>query len=504
MRNTLQKLCSCACIGLMGLLATVSATAQALEERVVEYTLDNGMQFLLVRRPTAPVFTGYIRFLVGGVDEHEGITGLAHLFEHMAFKGTPVIGTRDFDAEQAVIAEAERIGLELSHAMMRNNPADSSRIAELQAQLADVHQRQKEYIITDEFSNIYDQEGGVGTNASTSNDLTSYYVSLPANRLELWMLMESERMRWPVLREFYLERDVVAEERRLRTENSPFGKLIEQFFATAYTAHPYQNPTIGWMSDITALTHEEAETFYHEHYSPANAVGSIVGDIDIEKTKALLTQYFGAIPERGKPAPVKTREPEQTGERRIVVSYPAEPMQLIGWHKPTLPHYDDFVFDVIQAVLSNGRTSRLYTSLIKEQQVAVNAGSWQGQPGARYDNMFVLIGVPRHPNTVEDVEAAFMAELDRLKTEPVSERELQKIRNQIDASAVRGLASNSGLASQLTYMQQLAGDWRYILQQREIFKRVTPEDVMRVAQTYFVDNNKTVAVLQDSRQQNTP
>ncbi len=473
--------------------------AQNIEDKVIEYKLDNGMKFLLMKRGSAPIFTGYLMFKVGSVDEDVGITGLAHLVEHMAFKGTDVIGTVSYEEEKPILEEINKIGAELSLENAKGRLADSVKINELDVKLEDLQNQHKEFVKNNEFFQIYDANGGVGTNAGTGKDVTSYYVSLPSNKLELWMLMESERIRNPVFREFYIERDVVAEERRLVTDNQPSGKLFEEFIATAFIAHPYGHPIVGWMSDIRTITVEDAVDFYQKYYSPANGVGVLVGDVEIEKTKKLLDKYFGSIANRGEPKPLKTIEPEQKGPRKTTVYFKAQPQILIGYHKPTLPEYDDYVFDVIYSILSEGRTSRLYTSLVKEKKLVFGINTIQGLPGARYDNLFVFYAVPRYPNTNEDVEDAIYEEIERLKTEPVSEKELQKVRNRIDANFIRGLDSNQGLASMLAFFEVVANDWKYILRQREIFKKVTPEDIMRVAKKYFINDNKIVAYLETKR-----
>ena len=473
-----------------------SIYSQNIEDKVVEYRLDNGMKFLLMKRQNAPVFTGYLMFKVGGVDENAGNTGLAHLIEHMAFKGTDNIGTEDYEKEKHIIKKINAVGSELSLETAKDRMSDSTKIKELETRLKKLQVMHKQFVKNNEFFNLYESNGGVGMNAGTGNDFTMYHVSLPSNKLELWMLMESERIRKPVFREFYVERDVVKEERRLSTENRPFGKLYEEFLAAAFIAHPYGNPVVGWMSDINTTTCEEAENFHQKYYSPTNCVGVLVGDLDIEKTKSLLKKYFGSIPNRGKALPLKTIEPKQLGPREITVYFNSQPQIMIGYHKPTLPEYDDYVFDVINSILSEGRTSRLYSSLVKEKKIVLGVNTMQGLPGARYDNLFVFYAVPRHPHTNKDVEKGIYEQIEILKTQPVSERELMKIRNWIDANFIRRLDSNEGLAFMLAYLEVIAGDWKYILRQMEIFKKVSPEDIMRVAKKYFVDENKVVAYLE--------
>jgi len=479
------------------LALTVAAIAfgQQLEGRVVEHRLENGMRFLVLERRPAPVFSAYIRFKVGGVDEEPGKTGLAHMFEHMAFKGSKTIGTRDYKREAVLLDEIDAVATRLDAARFGRVPADRETIAALERRLAALQAAHHEFIVKDELDDIYMRNGAVGLNASTGTDVTSYYISLPSNRLELWMAMESDRFMNGVLREFYTERDVVAEERRMRYEVDPSGKLWENFLATAFMAHPYQQPVIGWMSDIQQLNRADAAAFRERYYVPGNAVAALVGDLDAAEVVELAERYFGRLPAQPAPPDVITVEPPQTGERRVKVEAPAQPQIMIGYHKPTLPEYDDSVFDVIDGILSQGRTSRLYTALVKEQQVAVAVGTYQGVPGGRYNNLFVIYAVPRHPHTIDEVLGSIDHEIDRLRDEPVSRHELEKIINQTEARFVRQLGSNNGLASQLSYFELIAGDWRYILDQIDAIRRMTPEDIQRVAQTYLTNKNRTIAEL---------
>jgi predicted Zn-dependent peptidase len=471
------------------------AVAQQIEDRVVEFQLENGMRFIVLARRQAPVFTGYIRFKVGGVDEEVGRTGLAHMFEHMAFKGTTTVGARDYRKEKALLAKIDVAAMAFDKARFSHPQADAGTLAPIEQRLRDLQREHRELVVKDELDDIYSRNGAVGLNASTGTDVTTYHVSLPTNRLELWMAMESDRLRDGVLREFYTERDVIAEERRMRSEVDPSGKLWENFVSTAFQAHGYQQPVIGWMSDIQQLTRADALVFREKYYVPSNAVVALVGDLDSGEVKELAERYFGRLPARPGPPEIRTDEPDQVGERYIKVKAEARPQVHIGYHKPTLPHHDDFVFDVIDGILSDGRTSRLYSALVKDQQVAVGVGTYQGVPGGRYNNLFVISAVPRHPHTVDEVVAAIDVELERLKTEPVGKRELQKIINQSEAGFIRRLGSNSGLASELSYFEIIAGDWRYMLDQIEAVRNVTPEDIQQAANKYFVTQNRTIAEL---------
>jgi predicted Zn-dependent peptidase len=471
-----------------------AATAQALEGRVARITLDNGMRFLVVRRGTAPVFAANLRFKVGGADDPGGATGLAHLFEHMAFKGTSIIGTRDAAREAGLLDALDRVVQDLHREIDRGPRAHAGRLERLRADLADLQKRHQELVVKDELTQIYSNNGSAGLNASTSQDLTSYVVSLPSNRLELWFLIESARLRDPVLREFYQERDVVMEERRLRLDTNPQGKLYEQLLLTAFQAHPYRVSSVGWMSDLERLTRPVGAAFHRTYYVPNNAVAALVGDLDPAAVERLARRYFGGLPAGPAPPPVVTIEPQQQGERRVTVEFDAEPQVLIAFHKPTWPHPDDPVFSVLDSLLTSGRTGRLFRRLVLEGRVASDVFAFQ-PPGDRFPNLFVIGANSRAPHTAADVETALLAELQRLRDEPVPEREIQKVRNQLEASYLYPLRSNSGLASQLSYYEILLDDWRELLRYKEALLAVTPARVREVAGRTFTAANRTVAVL---------
>jgi predicted Zn-dependent peptidase len=313
--------------------------------------------------------------------------------------------------------------------------------------------------------------------------------------MELWARIESDRMVNPVFREFYPERDVVREERRQRSETDPEGVVMENFFAAAYMAHAYGRPIIGWDSDLQYLNKKRLERFFKQHYAPNNAVIAVVGAVDAKRVLAIIEDYFGGIPPQEIPAMPETEEPPQAGERRISVEFEASPQVMIGYHKPTMPHFDDYVFDVIDMILSDGRTSRLYKTLVEEKKIAVSVSTANGVPGSRYPNLFTIFATPRSPHTAAEVEAEIYRQLAILCDQPVTIRELAKVKNNLEAGFIRSLASNAGLAAQLSYYQCLAGDWRYIEKHHEVIGRITPDDVSRVAKRYLAERNRTVATL---------
>jgi len=477
----------------MLLLASL-AFGQGLEEKVREHTMKNGMKLLLVERHTSPTVAAWIRFRVGGVDERSDERGLAHMLEHMLFKGTTTLGTRDYAAEKPLLDKIEATANLLLAEQLKRDKADPARLKELQKQLAELEAAAEKFVVKDEFFEIYARNGGSGYNAFTSKDGTTYLISLPANKLELWAAIESDRMQHAVLREFYTERSVVMEERRRSAEAEPEGKLWETFLATAFIEHPFRVPTIGWMSDIDNLTRTKAEAFLHKYYAPNNCIIAIVGDINPDQTIALVERYFAKIPPGTPVPPVAIAEPSQSGEKRLEVVGDAGAELLIGFHKPTLPAPDDYVFDVIDMLLADGRTSRLYKKLVVEQQLATEVSTFSA-PGSRYPNLFILTATPRAPHTVQEVEAAINAELERLKTEPVAARDLQQILNKLEFEEFRQMGSNGGLARNLTEYEAVAGSWRYLIDHRKKVAQVTPADVARVAKTYFTRENRTVGFI---------
>jgi predicted Zn-dependent peptidase len=488
----------CLCLGAHPL----SAASSGLADRVIEHTLANGLTVLMVERHQTPVVSINITFGVGGLNEQVGQTGLAHLYEHMAFKGTRTIGTKDYNKEKPILDELSRVGTLLDQRqrdLARRGPAvpqeERAEVDALQKRVAELQDQAAQLVVGNEMALLYQRHGGVGLNASTGKDITRYTISLPANRLPLWAAIESDRMANPVLREFYKERGVVMEERRLRNDDSPNGLLFETFTSAAFRAHPYGIPTIGWGSDILSLTPAETEAFFKTYYGPNSAVIALVGDINPKEVIALIERTFGKIPSAPPPPPLVTVEPEQRGERRVEVEFNAEPTIAIGYHKPGLGHPDDDVFDVIEAVLTDGLTSRLYAKLVREKRLAASVNSDANYPGVRAPNLFILTATPLAPRTTAEVEAAIYEELDRLRTEPVSAKELEKVINNLDADLVRALRSNGGLASQLALYHTVAGDWRYVLKSRDRIAAVTADDIQRVAAHYFTKSNRTVGIL---------
>ncbi len=473
-------------------LFTGAATANPLKLNVKEHVLKNGLKLLMLEKHDVPIVCVRINYKVGSVDERPGITGVSHLFEHMMFKGTKMFGTKDYAAEKPLLDREDELAVKISMEKSREEAADTKKVETLEKELEDVRKKIRDLVVKDEVFSLYLRHGASGLNAATSTDGTYYFCDLPANKLELWAFIESDRMKNLVLREFYSERDVVMEERRLRTENSPMGLLIEQLNAVTFIAHPYRWPTIGWRSDIQNITKAETEEYFKQYYAPNNAVIVMVGAFHPDDAIKLVEKYFSDIPGQTAPPKVKTVEPEQRGERRVEVEFESNPYIAISYHIPAIGHPDLYALDVVSSLLSDGRTARLYKSMIEDKRIAVMAHAYNGI--GKYPDTFTFIAVPRAPHTVEEVESAFYEEIEKLKKTPPTDWELQKIKNQLEADFIRGLNSASGLANEIGHFEVLS-DWRYINTFMDKLAQVTAEDVSEVANKYLKKSNRTVAIL---------
>ncbi len=465
------------------------------EKRTTVHRLANGWTFILVERHTAPVFSFATLVDVGSAQEVPGITGLAHMFEHMAFKGTTRIGTTDYEKEKVALAR-EAAAYEAWQAERLSPRRDAEKLARLEQEFRTAQAEAGAYVVKNAFPDLIEREGGAQLNASTSADATRYFYSLPANKIELFCHLESERFLRPVLREFYRERDVVQEERRMGVENDPVGRLINQLIATAFVAHPYGQPTVGHMSDLQSFTVADAERFYRTWYVPSSFYTAIVGDIDPKTVIPMLERYFGRLPAGSPPPPLRTVEPPQQAEKSIVLRDRAQPIYLESYHRPAVTHPDDAIYQAIDDILSNGRTSRLYRRLVRDEQIALDSGSFSGWPGEKYPNLWAIYAVAAPGAANAQVQASLRAELERLRTEDVTAAELARFKTRARADLLRGLGSNLGLARQLVDYQRLFGDWRELFRALERLEAVTAADVRRVANETITESNRTVGMLE--------
>ncbi len=476
---------------------TASKSIQPYFERVskqlTQFELENGIKFIVLERHQAPVVSFLTYADVGGVDEPDGKTGVAHFLEHLAFKGTKRIGTLDYQAEKPLLDRLDELAEKIQTAKAAKKDGE---VLQLKAQFEQIEANAAKLVKQNELGQIVEQAGGVGLNANTSTEATRYFYSFPANKLELWISLESERFLEPVFREFYKEKNVILEERRLRVENSPIGQMIEQFLDTAYQVHPYKRPVIGYEKDIRNLTREDVQQFFDTYYVPSNLTIAIVGDVNPTRVKQLAQVYFGRYQAKAAPAPLKVAEPRQQETREVTLKLPSQPWYLEGYHRPSIKHPDHAVYQIIAGLLSDGRTSRLYKSLIEEQRLALSAQGFSGFPGDKYPNLMLFYALTAPGHTPDEMGVALRKEIERLKTEPVSASELERVKTQARAGLLRSLDSNMGMAQLLLEYEVKTGSWRNLFQELEAIAAVTPAEVQRVAKVTFQPQNRTIGRLE--------
>ncbi len=481
---------------LLASLPLFSQDIASFEKRITVRALPNGLTLLVMERPEAPVFSGYTFVDAGSVQDPKDETGLAHMFEHMAFKGTQTIGTTNWPAEKSALQNVEQAYAAYIHEAEKRVGREDKKVAELQKAWQDAVNQAEKYVVRNAYPEIIEENGGVGMNAQTDDDETVYFYSFPSNRFQLWAFLESERFVQPVMREFYKERDVVFEERRMRTDSNPIGRLIEQFIAAAFMAHPYHRPTIGWASDLRRFSASDAERFFYRYYVPPNMVVAAVGDIKTAQALPILEKYFGRLPKAPRPVEDPTSEPPQRAERRVALTEAAQPLYIEGYHRPDYRDPDDAVYDAISDIMSNGRTSRLYRSLVRDKKIAAETAGFSGWPGSKYPHLFAFYAVPTPGHTNEECRDAIRAEIERLRTSDVTDEELSMFKTRAKADLIRGLGSNSGLAAQLATFQARFGDWRELFRQLDRYDKVTKADIRRVANKTFAPENRTVGVIE--------
>jgi predicted Zn-dependent peptidase len=468
----------------------------SFEKRTTVKKLANGLTVVICERPEAPVFSFFTHVDAGSVQDPLGQTGLAHMFEHMAFKGTDKIGTKDYAAEKIALEKVEQAYA--AYLAERDKPVgrDEKKLKDLEKAWKDAVAVADKYVKPNEFPQIVEINGGEDLNANTSDDETNYFYSFPENRLELWAYLESERFLHPVMREFYKERNVVIEERRMRVDSNPIGRLLEQFTTAAFQAHEYHRPTIGWMSDLNSFSATDAKKFFDEYYIPSNMVVTVVGDVKASETMPIIEKYFGRIPSRLRPDERTTTEPPQNAERRVVLQDMSQPLYLEGYHRPDYRSPDDAVYDAIADLMSSGRTSRLYRALVRDKKIAADSAGFTGLPGNKYPQLFAFYAFPLPGHKPEEMADAIHVEIEKLKNEDISDEELKMIKTRAKANLIRSLGSNEGLANNLALYQARYDDWRELFRSVDRIDKVTKADVRRVANQTFVPTNRTVGIIE--------
>jgi predicted Zn-dependent peptidase len=482
-----------AAMALAGARASQSQDLKSFEQKITTRVLPNGLTLIVCERPEAPVFS-YSTFIdAGGVNDPSGESGLAHMFEHLAFKGTSEIGTTDYAAEKAALAKVEAANDAYEVEYLKSVGRDEKKLAELKQEFLKAQKEAHKFVIPNQFTDVAERNGASGLNADTGIDQTQYFWSMPENRLELWAWLESGRLADVVPREFYKERDVVNEERRMRTDSNPIGRLVEQFQATAFVAHNYRRSVIGWPSEVQQINATEAMEFHKKYYVGSNIVIAVVGDVNASEAMPVLEKYFSKVPGGPKPEEMTTVEPKQFAEKTVAIREQTQPFYLEGYHRPDYRDQDDAVYDAIGDIMSNGRVSRLYRSLVRDAQIAAEAQGFSPFPGDKYPGLFAFYAVPLPGHTPAEMRDAIHKEIEKLKTADVTDDELAMYKTRTRAGLLHGLADNQGLANDLAEYQTRFGDWRELFKQLDRVDKVTKADIRRVANQVFVASNRTEA-----------
>jgi predicted Zn-dependent peptidase len=466
---------------------------KSFEQKITTKVLPNGLTIIVCERPEAPVFS-YTTFIdAGDVNDPSGESGLAHMFEHLAFKGTSQIGTTDYPKEKIALEKVEEANNAYEAEYLKPVGRDPQKLAELKKAMLQAEAEAHKYVIPNQFTEVAQRNGANDLNAETGLDSTQYFWSMPENRLELWAWLESSRLYDTVPREFYKERDVVLEERRMRTDSNPIGRLVEQFLATAYVAHNYGRSGIGWPSEVSQISATEAMAFHKKYYVGSNIVVAVVGDVKASEVIPMLEKYFDRVPDGPKPEDMTTVEPKQFAEKSVVIREQTQPFYVEGYHRPSYHDPDDAVYDAISDIMSNGRVSRLYRSLVRDQQIAAETQGLSPFPGDKYPSLFVFYAVPVPGHTPAEMRDAIHKEIEKLKTTDVTDAELEMYKTRARANLLRGLADNQGLANALAEYQTRYGDWRELFKQLDRVDKVTKADIRRVANQVFLASNRTSA-----------
>jgi predicted Zn-dependent peptidase len=464
----------------------------SLREKVSKITLENGLRIVYVENDAAPVFSAQVWVKVGGADELPGASGAAHLLEHMAFKGTETLGTRDIRAELSLIHKFDTL-----FEQERTSPTEDG-----QRKLKEIESRLEEIWDIGAFTSQYQTRGANGLNAGTSKDYTVYTVSLPSSELEFLFSIESERILRPVFRQFYKELDVVHEERRMRTDDSPSGKLYEALLATAYWDHPYGVPTIGWKQDLDNLVKSDAEHLHRTYYRPDNIVISIAGDVSGAEVERLAKKYFNRLPKPDQPLPERRVFPEiQNGERTAQVLFASEPEFMIAYHVPTAPDPSSLHFNLVSSILDDGRSSIFQRILVRDEQLMISVSSGEA-PGNRYDPVFIVHGTPRSDVSVDTAVARIQSILDDLGEALVTEELLDAAKKRIKVDVLNRLQRNAGMARSLGVNELLFGGWETFFEELEELDSISVEDVRETAKKYFRVNNRTVVRIRQTTGEN--
>jgi predicted Zn-dependent peptidase len=484
----------------LGVLVLPAQQLRDAERKVTEFTLSNGMHFILLERHQVPVVSFHTLVNAGFAQDPAGQSGLAHLLERLAFKGTENIGTRNWAAEKKALEDVEDVYDRMMAERNKGVRASQIQLAALELdadRAAGMAQSQED---PGEFERVFQENGGVGLSCRTTPDSIETSYSLPSNRIELWFLMESQRLAHPVFREFYQERSAILTEIQNSVDTKPLPKLRQALLATAFAAHPYRNPPLGWPSDVANLRRADAKAFVDTYWVPGNIVMGIVGDVDPASAQRLAERYFGTIPAKPLPAVIHTQEPPQLGPKTVALLGSGQPLLMVGYKRPSQTHADDLALDVVRMILGEGQAGWMYKELVEEKRIAQAVEADDTFPAGRYTSLFVFTVSPARDRTVEENQKALDELLARFIAKPVDADTLARVKNMLRGRIARLLGSNQELAALLPAYYAGYGDWRKLFNVLSGYDHLTAEDLQRVAARYFTPANRTAAYLSDAVQ----
>lgn len=466
-----------------------------IKNKVSEFTLANGLKFILVEDHSVPIATFVTYANVGGSDERIGIWGVSHFLEHMAFKGTTEVGTKDIKAEKKLMAKMDAVFAKILAQQDSLNP-DKEKIKKLEEEMKKLQEEHAKYVVPNHFTDLMKQNGGVGLNAGTSMDATRYFISLPSNRLELWAYLESARFTDAVFREFHKERQVIKEERRMRTENQPIGKLIEELLAISYKDHPYHVNTIGPMSNLNHITRAEMIAYFKRNYTAKNLVIGVAGDVTPEQLKKVANKYFAKLPSGRKNPMVFTNEPKQLGEKTVTIFEDTQPWVIVTYHGPSINHPDFVKFNVLNRILTSGRSSRLKKKMEIDKKTALAVVSFIGFPGDKYPCLYLMLALPNSGHTTDEMIKSFDEEIQLIKKEGISEEELKSAKTREKVGIIRGMGSGTGLLMQLLSYEVKTGNWQKVFDELNAIDKITAKDIQELVKTYLVRSNRSIGKIE--------
>lgn len=490
--------------------AEIGKIKKEFEAKTRKYTLSNGIRVILFQNKVSPTVACYIKIGVGSANEPFDQAGTAHFLEHLLFKGTPVIGTTDFKKEKPYLDEIERLGneIDLLRLKIRDPVLDSKtiekykdEISKLSSKLKRAESNAQKFVISEEDSKIYSLAGQIGYNAYTTEDVTNYQIKLPKNRLELWAYLESSRFIEPIFREYYQEREVIQEERRMRFDSNPKAKLYEMFNSEAFGFSPYGKPVIGFANNLPYLTLEDTKNYYYKYYTPARMVIAISGDIDFKETLGVVRKYFEKIPKRDEPRfpPISYALPD--GRRTAVLDADSTPYMITGWSKPAVSDPDNPVYEILSRILAHGRSSRLFKKLVIQERIAQSVAAYSGVPAEKLENQFAVFTEPYNEKDYKKIYKMILKEVNDIKKNGVSEKEILRVKNMIFKELIDSLDSNAGMADTMSYYELLLHDYNYLFTYMEQVQRITSDDIKRVANKTFVEKNNTTVWIHQKRKQ---